>query len=212
MRSIASFLAKLESNGLTPAQSADGRTLLRRLYFDLIGLRQRDLLGFTIVMITTEFGRTPYAQAAKGKLSKGRDHHPEGFTNVLAGGGFKPGFAYGATDEIGYSAVDNVVTTYDMRATLLHLLDINHTSADSGTIWRAHLSPDKAGVWTYEVSFVTGKEEAIVSIRQRTFSRKHQQTTRWKTELRVAQVSFCQGRDERNGLATVRFLRRCSRP
>jgi hypothetical protein len=89
-------------------------------------LRQRDLLDSTVVMITTEFGRTPYAQAAAGKLSKGRDHHPEGFTNILAGGGLKPGFSFGATDPIGYSAIENPVSTYDMHATILHLLGIDH--------------------------------------------------------------------------------------
>ena len=89
-------------------------------------LRQRNLLDSTVVMITTEFGRTPYAQAASGKLSKGRDHHPNGFTNVLAGGGLKPGFAFGATDSIGYSAIENPVSTYDMHATILHLLGVDH--------------------------------------------------------------------------------------
>lgn len=89
-------------------------------------LKQRSLLDSTLVMITTEFGRTPYAQAARGKLSKGRDHHPEGFSNVLAGGGLKPGFAFGETDEIGYAAVKNPVTTYDLHATILHLLGIDH--------------------------------------------------------------------------------------
>jgi len=90
-------------------------------------LRRRNLLDSTIVMITTEFGRTPYAQADRGKLSKGRDHHPEGFTNVMVGGGFKPGFAFGATDEIGYTAVENPVTTYDLHATVLDLLGIDHS-------------------------------------------------------------------------------------
>ncbi|MBS0205779.1 MAG: DUF1501 domain-containing protein [Planctomycetes bacterium] len=89
-------------------------------------LRQRGLLNSTVVMITTEFGRTPYAQADRGKLSKGRDHHPEAFTNVLVGGGLKPGFAYGATDEVGYASVVNPVTTYDLHATVLHLLGIDH--------------------------------------------------------------------------------------
>ena len=92
----------------------------------ILDLRQRNLLDSTIVMITTEFGRTPYAQADRGKLSRGRDHHPEGFTNVLVGGGFKPGFAYGATDEIGYHAVENPVTTYDLHATVLNQLGIDH--------------------------------------------------------------------------------------
>lgn len=89
-------------------------------------LRQRGLLDSTLVMITTEFGRTPYAQAASGTLSRGRDHHPEGFTNVLVGGGLKPGIRYGATDEIGYSAVENPVTVYDLHATVLHLMGIDH--------------------------------------------------------------------------------------
>lgn len=89
-------------------------------------LRQRGLLDSTVVMISSEFGRTPFAQADKGKLSKGRDHHPQGFTNVLAGGGFKPGIAYGATDDVGYAAVTNPVSTYDLHATVLHLLGIDH--------------------------------------------------------------------------------------
>ncbi len=89
-------------------------------------LRERGLLDSTVVMITTEFGRTPYAQADRGKLSKGRDHHPEGFSNVLAGGGLKPGFAFGATDAIGYAAVEHPATTYDLHATVLHLLGIDH--------------------------------------------------------------------------------------
>lgn len=89
-------------------------------------LKQRNLLDSTVVMITTEFGGTPYAQAGSGKLNKGRDHHPEGFTNVLVGGGLKLIFAFGATDPIGYSAIENPVTTYDMHATILHLLGIDH--------------------------------------------------------------------------------------
>lgn len=89
-------------------------------------LRERGMLSSTIVMITTEFGRTPYAQAQSGKLSRGRDHHPEGFTNVVAGGGFRPGFAWGLTDDIGYHSVEHPVTTYDLHATVLHLLGIDH--------------------------------------------------------------------------------------
>ncbi len=90
-------------------------------------LKQRGLLDSTLVLITTEFGRTPYAQAEQGKLSKGRDHHPQGFTNLLIGAGLKRGFAYGETDELGYASVVNPVTTYDFHATILHLLGIDHT-------------------------------------------------------------------------------------
>jgi hypothetical protein len=89
-------------------------------------LKGRGLLDSTIVMITTEFGRTPFAQADKGKLSRGRDHHPQGFTNVLAGAGLKKGHAHGATDAVGYASVVDPVTTYDLHATVLHLLGIDH--------------------------------------------------------------------------------------
>jgi hypothetical protein len=89
-------------------------------------LRQRGLLDSTLVLITTEFGRTPFAQSDRGTIGKGRDHHPQGFTNVLAGAGLKHGVAYGATDEVGYASTVNPVTTYDFHATVLHLLGIDH--------------------------------------------------------------------------------------
>ncbi len=89
-------------------------------------LKNRGLLESTVVMITTEFGRTPFAQADSGKLSRGRDHHPQGFTNVLVGAGLKKGFAHGATDEVGYASIIDPVSTYDLHATLLHLLGIDH--------------------------------------------------------------------------------------
>jgi hypothetical protein len=89
-------------------------------------LAQRGLLDSTLVLITTEFGRTPFAQANAGTLSRGRDHHPQGFTNVMAGAGLKKGIAYGATDAVGYASVEKPVTTYDFHATVLHLLGIDH--------------------------------------------------------------------------------------
>ena len=89
-------------------------------------LRQRGLLDRTLLLITTEFGRTPFAEAGKGSLSRGRDHHPQGFTNVLAGAGLRRGFAYGATDAVGYASVEKPVTIYDFHATVLHLLGIDH--------------------------------------------------------------------------------------
>ena len=76
----------------------------------------------TLVVFATEFGRTPMAQGKDG-----RDHNPYGFTMWLAGGGVKGGTAYGATDEFGYHAVENVVTMYDLHATILHLLGLDHT-------------------------------------------------------------------------------------
>jgi hypothetical protein len=90
-------------------------------------LHQRGLLNETLVLFTTEFGRTPFANAPKGQMGMGRDHNPEGFTVWMAGGGCRPGLAYGATDEIGWKAVENRVTWPDFHATVLHLLGIDHT-------------------------------------------------------------------------------------
>ena len=85
-------------------------------------LKQRGLLEDTIVWWGSEFGRTPYAQD-KGT---GRDHNPDGFTCWLAGGGVKPGIAYGNTDEYGHHAVENRVHMHDLHATILHLLGLDH--------------------------------------------------------------------------------------
>jgi Protein of unknown function (DUF1501) len=84
------------------------------------------LLDSTVILITTEFGRTPYALSDAGTISRGRDHHPQGFTNLLVGAGLKRGFAYCATDEVGYAAVENPVSTYELHATILHLLGLDH--------------------------------------------------------------------------------------
>ncbi len=88
----------------------------------LLDLKQRGLLDETLVVWCTEFGRMPTFQ----KGAQGRDHNPAGFTCWLAGAGVKKGFSYGATDEFGYRAVDNVVTVYDLHATILHLLGLDH--------------------------------------------------------------------------------------
>lgn len=85
-------------------------------------LKSRGLLEDTIVHWTTEFGRMPCSQG-----SLGRDHNPNGFTSWFAGGGFKGGVTYGATDEWSYKAVDKPVYCYDLHATLLHLLGLDHT-------------------------------------------------------------------------------------
>lgn len=88
----------------------------------LTDLKQRGLLEDTLVWWGGEFGRTPYAE----RNGTGRDHNPLGFTQWLAGGGVKPGFAYGSTDEFGHMAVENKVHMHDMHATILHLLGLNH--------------------------------------------------------------------------------------
>jgi hypothetical protein len=87
----------------------------------LADLKQRGLLEDTIVWWGGEFGRTPFSQG-----SDGRDHNPRGFTVFLAGGGVKPGFSFGATDELGHLAVEGKVHMHDLHATLLHLLGIDH--------------------------------------------------------------------------------------
>jgi hypothetical protein len=84
-------------------------------------LKQRGMLDDTLVIWGGEFGRTPMSQSGDG-----RDHHIKGFSYVLAGGGIKGGITYGATDELGYAAVENPVSVHDLHATMLHLLGINH--------------------------------------------------------------------------------------
>jgi uncharacterized protein (DUF1501 family) len=85
-------------------------------------LKQRGLLKDTLVVWCTEFGRMPTFQAG----ASGRDHNPAGFTAWLAGAGVKTPFTFGATDEFGYKAVENVTTVYDFYATILHLLGLDH--------------------------------------------------------------------------------------
>lgn len=85
-------------------------------------LKQRGLLEETLVVWCTEFGRMPTFQAG----ASGRDHNPEGFTVWLAGAGVKAPFTFGATDEFGYKAVEDVVTVHDFHATILHLLGLDH--------------------------------------------------------------------------------------
>ncbi len=88
----------------------------------LADLKQRGLLEDTLVWWGGEFGRTPYAQSN----GTGRDHNPDGFSVFLAGGGVKPGFSYGATDEFGHHAVEGKVHMHDLHATVLHLLGLDH--------------------------------------------------------------------------------------
>lgn len=87
-------------------------------------LKQSGLLEDTIVLWTTEFGRMPSTQG-----SKGRDHNPYVFSNWLCGGGIKPGITYGPSDEWGYKPLDrdNPTEVYDIHATMLHLMGIDHT-------------------------------------------------------------------------------------
>ena len=83
-------------------------------------LKQSGMLDDTLLVFTGEFGRNPFAQ------NEGRDHNPQGFSAWLAGGGIKGGSIYGATDEYGYRAVDKISTVYELWATVLHLLGVDH--------------------------------------------------------------------------------------
>lgn len=87
-------------------------------------LKDRGLLDSTLVIWGGEFGRLPIAQDPGP--TAGRDHGPSGFSIWMAGGGFKPGITYGATDEIGYRAAENRVSVHDFHATVLHQLGMNH--------------------------------------------------------------------------------------
>ena len=112
----------------------DGHKTLKKQYdihapiFDqpvaalLTDLKRTGLLKDTLVVWVTEFGRMPTFQ----KGASGRDHNPKGFTVWLAGAGVKRAHSHGATDEFGYQAVENVCTIYDLHATILHILGLNH--------------------------------------------------------------------------------------
>jgi uncharacterized protein (DUF1501 family) len=86
-------------------------------------LKQRGMLEDTLFLWCTEFGRMPTHQSG----SEGRDHNPNGFTVWMAGAGVKGGVSHGATDAFGYKAEQDVTTIYDLNATVLHLLGLEHT-------------------------------------------------------------------------------------
>jgi uncharacterized protein (DUF1501 family) len=87
-------------------------------------LKRLGMLDDTLVVWAGEFGRTPMSQG--GGANPGRDHHMKGFSIWLAGGGIKGGVVHGATDEFGYNAVEDVVEVFDLHATILHLLGVDH--------------------------------------------------------------------------------------
>jgi hypothetical protein len=105
-----------------PAHMTHARAVDRPIAALLADLKRRGLLEDTLVWWGGEFGRTPYSQGN----GTGRDHNPGGFTVWLAGGGVKPGFAYGATDDFGHHAVVDKMHMHDLHATLLHLLGLDH--------------------------------------------------------------------------------------
>lgn len=86
-------------------------------------MKERGMLEDTLVVWSTEFGRTPFTE---GLGAKGRDHHQLAFTCWLAGAGVRKGFSYGASDDVGYDVARDPVTIYDFHATILHLLGLDH--------------------------------------------------------------------------------------
>jgi len=91
-------------------------------------LRDRGLLHDTLVIVGTEFGRTPVINLGGFRsVHNGRDHNIYGFTVLLAGGGVKPGLAYGQTDDFGFKTVDEPVHVHDLQATILYLLGLDHS-------------------------------------------------------------------------------------
>ncbi len=89
-------------------------------------LRQRGMLDDTLVLFTTEFGRTPFTQSAADSVGLGRDHNQHAFSVWMAGAGLRHGVAHGRTDDFGYKSVEKPVPWPDFHATVLHLLGINH--------------------------------------------------------------------------------------
>ena len=92
----------------------------------VLDLKQRGLLDDTLVIWGGEFGRTVYCQGRLTESDYGRDHHPRCFTVWLAGGGVKPGFTYGETDDHSYNIVKDPVEVHDLNATILHCLGLDH--------------------------------------------------------------------------------------
>jgi len=90
-------------------------------------LKRRGMLDDTLVVWGGEFGRTNYSQGKLTATNYGRDHHPRCFTGWMAGGGVKPGFTHGATDDFGYNVASDPVHVHDLHATILHLMGIDHT-------------------------------------------------------------------------------------
>ena len=100
------------------AQNVDGP--IAALVTDL---KQRGMLDDTLVVWTTEFGRTPYHEKAD---HRGREHHHQVFSSWMAGGGVKPGMVYGSSDPLGIDVAEQKVHVHDFHATILHLLGLDH--------------------------------------------------------------------------------------
>lgn len=110
-----------QHHGLVDGHTRNAKSVDKPIGALLADLKQRGLLQRTLVVWAGEFGRTPFAQGTDG-----RDHNQYGFSIWLAGGGTRGGSIYGATDELGYKAVENKVEIHDLHATMMHLLGMDH--------------------------------------------------------------------------------------
>lgn len=128
--------------GEMPLQAQDVDRASAALVLDL---KQRGLLDETLVIWGGEFGRTNYCQGDLGEKNYGRDHHPRCYTIWMAGGGVKPGFSYGETDEFGYNILRDPVHVNDFHATVLHLLGLDHERLTFKHLGRRYRLTDVAG-------------------------------------------------------------------
>lgn len=135
VRFIQLFHWGWDAHGASESEALNGgfndrcREVDRPMTALLNDLDNRGLLEDTLVVWGGEFGRTPMRENRGGREMKfvGRDHNPSAFTMWLAGGGIRAGSSFGETDEMGYQAIENVVTPHDLHATLLHVLGLDHT-------------------------------------------------------------------------------------
>jgi hypothetical protein len=112
--------------GLPGGIKRQAKDVDRAGYALVTDLKRRGMLDDTLVVWGGEFGRTNYSQGKLTATDYGRDHHPRCFTVWLAGGGVKPGVTHGSTDEFGYNVAEDPVSVYDLQATMLHLLGVDH--------------------------------------------------------------------------------------
>ena len=115
-----------QARDLMQALPRQCRSVDRAIAALLRDLKQRGLLDETLVVWASEFGRTPIDEERDGSIYLGRDHHPFAGTFWMAGAGVKPGVTIGATDELGFQAVEQPTDIYDFHATILHLMGLDH--------------------------------------------------------------------------------------
>jgi len=116
-----------EGTGLTSGLTDKCATMDQPMAALIQDLKQRGLFEDTLIVWGGEFGRTPFREGrTAGSNVLGRDHYPDCFSMVMAGGGVKGGFDYGQTDELGFGVVENPVHVHDVQATILHLLGMDH--------------------------------------------------------------------------------------